>query len=710
MGIADIHVDRIRGPTMRATAPAATALLLATIAASAFGFAGHILVYSPWNSPGLRVVNIETGSFVNLSSSGVDRPVFSPDGRKVAFVSNGEICFVNNDGTGFQQSGHSYTTGGLGYNYLTWNTDAIYYNNGRGQLFRYDLTTRTATRIYNDSALGSQAGSSVLGYDQGAWVSSDGTKGVMWTYRDLDPFHGANVLLQFSANWSSYTRRFTHIWGHGWVMSRDGQHVVINSIAGGRTHRAWDVYSFERDSLLYSTPAPTGSGDISTGGLHYVANANDYVAFLSGNDTASTRAYIQNWKTGAFTQVHTSFTSLVTNKWLIRIGGGWLGALPSPTATTPEITLNQTNLNFTSTSTQNVSVTNTGSGTLTKVSAAVSPASPWLTVTVQGSGGNTQAIANAVSATGLADGSYAATVTISGGGASNTAQYNVQLTVGTGIAAPTSLSATVGGATARTVTLNWTDNATNETGYSLERNKSGGSWSVIKTLAAGATTYADTALDTGLYNYRVRAVRTSTYSAYSNSVTATVQGLPAITLTSPTMGMVVTDSVLHIRWSAHLITNVAILYSLNGGDNYTNINPTGGITDRSQEWGDFVWHLPATINSDNVIVWVHQYGAPGFGMYSGEFSIHRGTATHSDSRVVPVIANVRIRGSRVEFSGMVGTQTQVLTLSGAVVAPVALDSRGYGTWFAPRAGTYLVRYTTTSGTTRVMSITVGTSG
>jgi fibronectin type 3 domain-containing protein len=71
------------------------------------------------------------------------------------------------------------------------------------------------------------------------------------------------------------------------------------------------------------------------------------------------------------------------------------------------------------------------------------------------------------------------------------------------------------------VGLAWQDNATNETGYSVERSN-GGTWSVVATLPANSTSYTDTGLTLGAtYSYRVRCFSGATASAYSTTVKVT---------------------------------------------------------------------------------------------------------------------------------------------------------------------------------------------
>jgi hypothetical protein len=86
--------------------------------------------------------------------------------------------------------------------------------------------------------------------------------------------------------------------------------------------------------------------------------------------------------------------------------------------------------------------------------------------------------------------------------------------------APTSLTAT---ATASdTIALAWTDNASDETGFEIERSLDGSSWAQIDTAAADAESYNDTSCDPNtLYYYRVRAVNAAGNSDYTNTASAT---------------------------------------------------------------------------------------------------------------------------------------------------------------------------------------------
>lgn len=73
-------------------------------------------------------------------------------------------------------------------------------------------------------------------------------------------------------------------------------------------------------------------------------------------------------------------------------------------------------------------------------------------------------------------------------------------------------------ASGRQVILSWTDAATNEAGFAIERGRDGSSFAEIGRTGANATAYTDTGLEANTtYWYRVRAFNAAGYSAYSNT-------------------------------------------------------------------------------------------------------------------------------------------------------------------------------------------------
>jgi len=78
------------------------------------------------------------------------------------------------------------------------------------------------------------------------------------------------------------------------------------------------------------------------------------------------------------------------------------------------------------------------------------------------------------------------------------------------------------------VKLDWVDNATDETGYVVERADNGGAFTALTTLPANTITYTDTTILTGnSYEYRVAAVKLVVFSGYSNIAAVVVPTPPA---------------------------------------------------------------------------------------------------------------------------------------------------------------------------------------
>ena len=91
-------------------------------------------------------------------------------------------------------------------------------------------------------------------------------------------------------------------------------------------------------------------------------------------------------------------------------------------------------------------------------------------------------------------------------------------TSGSGLpAAPSNLTATA--VSSAQINLNWTDNATNESDFRVERSPDGAAWVEIATVGANVTAFTDAGLTPNtVYYYRVRAHNASGYSQYSNAV------------------------------------------------------------------------------------------------------------------------------------------------------------------------------------------------
>jgi hypothetical protein len=166
-------------------------------------------------------------------------------------------------------------------------------------------------------------------------------------------------------------------------------------------------------------------------------------------------------------------------------------------------------------------------------------------------------------------------------GYSNTASATTQ---GTVPAAPTGLNATA--VSSSQINLTWTDNASNETGYVVERCEGAGcsTFASIATLGANATSYNN---NSGLspstsYSYRVAATNGAGTSNYSNTASATTQAASGIQLAAKGYKI---KGVQHadLTWSGATSVNVdvyrnnvLIITTANDGFHTDPINNRGG--------------------------------------------------------------------------------------------------------------------------------------
>ena len=140
-------------------------------------------------------------------------------------------------------------------------------------------------------------------------------------------------------------------------------------------------------------------------------------------------------------------------------------------------------------------------------------------------------------------------------------------------AAPTGLTATAVSSTQ--INLAWTDTASNETGFQIERSPDGTTFTALATVAANVTTYANTGLTAATtYHYRVRATNGTGPSAWSNTATAQTTGgtgrptgLTATAVSSTQINLAWTDA-------ATTETGFEIERSRNGA-NFTQIATVG---------------------------------------------------------------------------------------------------------------------------------------
>ncbi|MBD3241281.1 MAG: hypothetical protein GF331_11895 [Chitinivibrionales bacterium] len=633
-------------------------LLVVFVVTHLYALQGTALFWgASWKpNKGIHLVDVEAQTGRMILSEGTGTSIFAPDGRRILFQQGGDWYTIYNDGTGkelFYDGGLSPSMG----TGIKWVNAGIFWQESGGGIWRLDPDTKQKTQV-----------ATVTGdYYQGLWITHDGRRCVVWTRNNETEHH--YPLIDFTSDWSSYSVRWADVWGHGWHLVLDGSYVVVDDwrrvcnstpvCTDYGSHLTFVVYDWDSvgpessDGIVKSFPSNTDGEQVGTHDIHPCLNNNSYFAFMAGGCRWTPdengcddpqRAWVMNWETEQVTEI------IGFPAHYMYIGGYWHGELPSPVATQPVISLDKSSLSFSDTGAavpaQTVTVTNSGIGTLTKVDAAVTSGSaPWLTVTVEGSGGNTQTITNSVDASGLTAGAYSATVTVSGGGASNTRDYTVSLNVAMTLAAPTNLATSVGGDSLRDVTLTWVDNADGEEGYVVERRPDGGSWSEVGTAAADATSYVDSQVAPGSYTYRVRAQAGSEYSAYSAEAPVSVVGVPWVRLTAPATGDTLTAGAsITIRWTTNQIDNVELHVSTDEGENWTPINPTGGISSTNPSWDNFSWMVPITMAGE-VMLRIRMYQAPDYSHQTGALVVVPANAAgHARGTAVPGMSSLRTGG------------------------------------------------------------------
>jgi hypothetical protein len=143
------------------------------------------------------------------------------------------------------------------------------------------------------------------------------------------------------------------------------------------------------------------------------------------------------------------------------------------------------------------------------------------------------------------------------------------------IDAPSGLTSTA--LSSSQINLSWVDNASNETGFKIERSLNGSTWTQIATVTADVTTYSDYGLTAAtLYYYRVRAFNVIDNSSYSN--TSSVTTLDYIIPVEPTV------TVVRLSGEAFNIENLGGTISIGDGElafsftNVSNLAASPGVT------------------------------------------------------------------------------------------------------------------------------------
>jgi len=141
---------------------------------------------------------------------------------------------------------------------------------------------------------------------------------------------------------------------------------------------------------------------------------------------------------------------------------------------------------------------------------------------------------------------------------------------------PSNLIATAVGATK--IQLTWTDNSSDEQGFSIERKTGTGSFLWIANVGVGVTTYENTGLSQNTqYFYQIKAYNGSNYSTYSNEANATT-----FTLNAPSNLSVsaVSYTQITLTWTDNSSEETGFKIERKTGetDTYSQVGTTGANT------------------------------------------------------------------------------------------------------------------------------------
>jgi len=168
-------------------------------------------------------------------------------------------------------------------------------------------------------------------------------------------------------------------------------------------------------------------------------------------------------------------------------------------------------------------------------------------------------------------------------------------------AAPSNLTATA--TSSSQISVAWTDNANNETSFTVERSVGGNPFTAVATLGANSTSFQDTGLAASTtYSYRVRASNGGGNSAYSNTGSATTQAGSTQPPAAPT-GLTATagNAQVGLSWTASsAATSYTIKRATVSGGPYTNVGTAAaatGFTDTGLSNGTTYFYVVSAVNA-----------------------------------------------------------------------------------------------------------------
>jgi hypothetical protein len=581
---------------------------------------------------GVWLSSLASGNLTKVYDQKVQYACFSPDGRKILIIVNNHLLTMNNNGSGLdtllKYDGTQWNWGKMSgadseRNFPRWTTNGIFWASNN-RIHRFIPETRQKTVLdLKLSDLGDDCDNRNFNSGGMYYTSRDGLR--LWLHHNFTPkpgyinvdtlkslhcgcrgyTRGGHPFIHFSPDFTTYKVIWHSDWGHGNAFTAEGHNIWVQygyhrnlsvSLQEGEQY----IEIVKRFELEPPTPplwenralATAINNDSIIAGRSYLPSSNE-----------PTHCWVWNWRTRELYGEFKQPDAFLPKQRMAQLFDGPLPALNTPflSAVPTQIGLfiEQNNQPI---APQSVVVTNVGSGTITAVSATITPpTTPWLAARVTQSSGNSQTVELTFDGSKVPTGQVQATLTISASNAPNTLSIPISVLKGS-IGAPSSLSAEEAGTEKTQVLLKWVDNASDETGFKIERKNDDGTWVSIRTLPANVLSYTDssTALN-GTYSYRVAAFKTVSglqySSAPSSEVTITPSGVPFILITSLRSGQVLKKGSLDtLHWIANQVSQVRVQISFDSYF-YEDLTMFGGLYDYEPFWNNFPWQVPDTILS-----------------------------------------------------------------------------------------------------------------
>ncbi|MGE0571980.1 MAG: fibronectin type III domain-containing protein [Dehalococcoidia bacterium] len=134
------------------------------------------------------------------------------------------------------------------------------------------------------------------------------------------------------------------------------------------------------------------------------------------------------------------------------------------------------------------------------------------------------------------------------------------------------------------IRLTWTDNATTEQFYRVERSVDGTNFVHVAVLGANTTSWTNTGLlPTTAYTYRVRASAGSIYSGYSNAATATTAPPPAAP--SNLTASALSNTSVRLTWSDNATSEQ--YYRIERSTDGVTFSPVAILLANSTSWTNY---------------------------------------------------------------------------------------------------------------------------